>query len=157
MPVAAYAGPRELMELVSPLGPMYQAGTLSGNPVGMACGVATLNICRQPGFYESLRQRSWRIAEGWRAGAADAGVAVQTGACGGMLGLAFSELPVRNEADARACDHQLFARFFHAMLERGVLLPPSGYEAMFISSAHDDACIDKIVTAAAESFRIIRR
>ena len=155
MPVAAYTGRRELMELVSPLGPMYQAGTLSGNPVGMACGLATLTICRRRGFYESLHERSTQLAAALREAAERASLALQTGARGGMLGLAFSNKPVRNYADARACDHERFAKFFHAMLDRGVWLPPSGYEAMFISSAHDDECVDKIIAAATESFRII--
>ncbi len=157
MPMAAYTGRRELMELVSPLGPVYQAGTLSGNPVGMACGLATLTICRQRGFYESLHERSTRVAEALRDVAENAGLAVQTGARGGMLGLAFSHKPVRNYADARACDHERFAKFFHAMLDRGVWLPPSGYEAMFVSSAHDDECVDQIIAAATESFRIIQQ
>ena len=156
MPVAAYAGRRELMELVSPLGPMYQAGTLSGNPVGMASGIATLQLCRAAGFYVSLHTKSQRLADGLQAAADEAGIAVQTGAKGGMLGLAFTDKPVRNYTDAQACDHELFAKFFHAMLDRAVWLPPSGYETMFISSAHDDDCINQIIAAAAESFRIIQ-
>ena len=156
MPVAAYAARREVMELVSPLGPMYQAGTLSGNPLGMAGGIATLKICSRPGFYESLHEQSMRLAVGLRAAAESVSVAVQTAARGGMLGMAFAETPVRDYVAAQACNHELFAKFFHAMLDRGVWLPPSGYEAMFISSAHDDECIDQIIGAAAESFRVIQ-
>ena len=153
MPVAAYGGPRELMERVSPLGPMYQAGTLSGNPVGMAAGIATLNLCRADGFYESLSSKSKRLVEGLSAAALVAGIPVQAGACGGMLGLAFSSNRVVNFDDAKACDHDRFRRFFNAMLDRGVWLPPSGYEAMFVSDAHDDEPIEFILSAAAESFR----
>jgi glutamate-1-semialdehyde 2,1-aminomutase len=153
MPVAAYAGPERLMEQLSPLGPTYQAGTLSGNPLGMAAGIATLNICRREGFYDELGGKAARVAAGLREAAAEAGVTVQTGAAGGMFGLAFSDRPVRDFADAQAGDHEMFARFFRAMLDRGVWLPPSGYEAMFISAAHDDATIARIIEAAAESFR----
>jgi glutamate-1-semialdehyde 2,1-aminomutase len=153
MPVAAYGGPRSLMEQVSPLGPVYQAGTLSGNPVGMAAGIATLTLCRAAGFYESLYRRARELADGLRSAAAAAGLTVQTGASGGMLGLAIRDRPVRNFADARACDHALFARFFRAMLDRGVWLPPSSYEAMFVSSAHDAAAIARVLDAARASFR----
>jgi len=155
MPIAAYGARRELMSLVSPLGPMYQAGTLSGNPVGMAAGIATLRLCQAAGFYDALHAKSTRLTEGLRAGAASAGIALQVGARGGLLGLAFSERPVRNFTDAQACDHKLFAKFFHAMLDRGVWLPPSAYEALFISSAHDDRAIATISEAAKDAFRSI--
>ena len=154
MPVAAYGGPRTLMENVSPLGPAYQAGTLSGNPVGMAAGLATLTLCRAEGFYDTLQHASLRLSEGLAAAAADAGISVHTGATGGMLGMAFSDRPVRDFSDAQSCDHARFTRFFWAMLERGVWLPPSGYEAMFVSSAHDAHIIDQVVHAARESFGI---
>jgi glutamate-1-semialdehyde 2,1-aminomutase len=153
MPVAAYAGPRALMEMVSPRGPVYQAGTLSGNPLGMAAGLATLELCRVDGFYERLYATAARLADGLRAAAAAAGLTVQTAARGGMLGLALLDRPVRNFADAQACDHALFARFFRAMLARGAWLPPSGYEALFVSAAHDDAAIAHVIEAARESFR----
>ena len=153
MPVAAYAGPKSLMEQLSPLGPTYQAGTLSGNPLGMAAGIATLRICRREGFYDALQAKAIRLADGLRAAAAEAGVTVQAGAAGGLLGMAFLDRPVRNFADAQAADHQMFARFFRAMLDRGVWLPPSGYEAWFVSAAHDDAAIARIIDAARKSFR----
>ncbi|UCG33309.1 MAG: glutamate-1-semialdehyde 2,1-aminomutase [Phycisphaerales bacterium] len=153
MPVAAYGGPRSLMEMVSPLGPTYQAGTLSGNPVGMAAGLATLRVCREAGFYASLHEKAGRLAEGLRAAAREAGVAVQTGRHGGMFGVVFSDRRPRDFADVQACDHEAFARFFREMLDRGVWLPPSGYEAMFVSAAHDDAAIGQIIEAAGESFR----
>jgi len=155
MPVAAYGARRELMSLVSPLGPMYQAGTLSGNPVGTAAGIATLRLCQTGGFYETLHTKSMNLIEGMRSTAAAAGITLQTGARGGLLGIAFSERPVRNFADAQACDHQLFAKFFHSMLEHGVWLPPSGYEALFISAAHDDNAIATIIEAANDAFRSI--
>ena len=155
MPVAAYGGPRSIMEKVSPLGPVYQAGTLSGNPIGMAAGIATLKLCHADGFYERLHGSVRRLVEGFEAGARKAGVALQTDAEGGMFGMAFRDRPVRNFDDAQAGDHALYARFFQAMLDRGVWLPPSGYEAMFVSSAHDDEAIDHVVRAAEDAFRSI--
>jgi glutamate-1-semialdehyde 2,1-aminomutase len=156
MPVAAYGGRKDLMERVSPLGPVYQAGTLSGNPVGMACGRATLEICKQDGFYPSLQEKTLKLAAGLADAAARHGVPSQTGAVGGMLGFAFSDRPVRDFADAQACDHEMFARFFNAMLDRGIWLPPSSYEAMFISAAHSDDDIDAIINAADDSLQEIR-
>lgn len=155
MPVAAYAGPRQIMEHLSPLGPAYQAGTLSGNPLGMASGIATLSLCRAPGFYESLGEKAQRLADGLAEAARVAGVPLQTSAMGGMLGVSFAPTPVRNYDDAAACDHDAFGRFFHAMLDRGVWLPPSSYEAMFVSSAHDGEAIDAVLAAARESFRVV--
>ncbi len=151
MPVAAYGGRGELMKQVSPLGATYQAGTLSGNPIGMAAGLATLALCKTNGFYATLQDKTTRLAEGLKAAADANGVALQTNATGGMLGLSFSDRPVRNFDDAQQCDHAGFADFFHAMLERGVWLPPSGYESMFVSAAHDEDAIEQIV-AAARSF-----
>lgn len=155
MPVAAYGGPRPLMAQVSPLGPAYQGGTLSGNPVGMAAGIATLGICRSAGFYDSLGAKTSRLAEGLRSAASEAGVPLSTDARGGMLGMAFSADAPRNFVDAQACDPATFGRFFHAMLDRGVWLPPSSYEAMFVSAAHDEAAITQIIEAAQQSFRQI--
>jgi len=153
MPVAAYGGRREIMEQVSPLGPVYQAGTLSGNPLAMAAGLATLRLCQRRGFYGALAARCQRLTDGLRSAARDAGVPVQAGFTGGMFGFSFADRPARNFDDARACDHLRYAAFFRAMLDRGVWLPPSGYEAMFLSSAHDDATIDRVIEAATESFR----
>jgi len=148
MPVAAYGGSRDLMQQVSPLGPVYQAGTLSGNPLGMAAGIATLRLCAADGFYESLQEKTSVLTAGLQHAAATAGLSLHTGSLGGMLGVAFSDKPVHDFADAQGCDHGLFARFFHAMLDRGVWLPPSGYEAMFVSSAHDDEAIERVLGAA---------
>ena len=155
MPVAAYGARRELMELVSPLGPMYQAGTLSGNPLGMASGIATLNLCKQPGFYDSLQASASQLIEVFISAADSADVSLQGNSCGGMLGIAFSSTAVHNYYDAQACDHELFASFYRAMLDHGVWLPPSGYEAMFISIAHDEECMERIGAAARESFAAI--
>jgi glutamate-1-semialdehyde 2,1-aminomutase len=155
MPVAAYGGPRDLMQHVSPSGPVYQAGTLSGNPLGMAAGLATLRLCSGAGFYESLQEKASLLTAGLRQAASTHGVAIQTGSIGGMLGMAFSDKPVQNYTDAERCDHDLFARFFHAMLERGVWLPPSGYEVLFVSSAHDDEAMERIIKAARDSMALI--
>ncbi len=153
MPVAAYGGPKDLMSKMSPLGPAYQAGTLSGNPLGMTAGLATLNICRTEGFYATLEMKAQQVAKSLANAAENSGVPLKTSARGGMLGMAFSDHRVRNFDDAKACDHQGFAKFFRAMLDRGVWLPPSGYEAMFVSSAHDDEAMALIADAARDAFR----
>jgi len=152
LPSAAYGGRRDLMSQVSPLGPVYQAGTLSGNPVAMAAGIATLELCEEESFYDCLGATAGALCDGLRGAARAAGVPVRVGHTGGMVGLAFAEKPVRDFDDAKACDHERFAKFFHAMLQRGVWLPPSDYEALFVSCAHDEAAIATIVDAAAESF-----
>jgi glutamate-1-semialdehyde 2,1-aminomutase len=157
MPVAAYAGPRTIMERLSPLGPVYQAGTLSGSPLGMAAGIATLDLVAERGFYERLGELSGRLAEGLRGAAEEAGVPACAGSLGGMFGVSFTAAPIRTFEDAKAGDHDLFGRFFHAMLERGVWLPPSSYEAMFVSSAHTRADVDTIIAAARESLREVAR
>lgn len=150
MPVAAYLGRSELMDQVSPSGPVYQAGTLSGNPVAMAAGIATLEICGRPGFHDELDARANRLA----AGIAELGrrhdIEIRTDAIGGMLGIAFSDRPIRDFEDAQAGDHRRFAAFFHAMLERGVWLPPSGYEAWFLSDAHEEDHLDRTLAAVDE-------
>ncbi len=148
MPVAAYAGPRKLMERVSPLGPMYQAGTLSGNPVGMAAGFATLKLCQHPGFYDRLEQQAQTLVDGVLAASEAVGVKMTGGARGGMLGLAFSAQPITNFDQAQAADHERYAAFFRGMLDRGVWLPPSGYEALFISAAHTSDDVQFVVDAA---------
>ena len=155
LPAASYAGRAELMDMVAPVGPVYQAGTLSGNPVAMAAGLATLKLCRELGFYESLGQTSTdftaRIAELAR----HHGHAVQTESIGGMIGVAFSDRPLLDFQDAKACDHERFGRFFHAALDRGVWLPPSGYEAWFVSAAHGPDEIDQAITALDAAFESI--
>jgi glutamate-1-semialdehyde 2,1-aminomutase len=155
IPVAAYGASKAIMSLVSPLGPMYQAGTLSGNPVGMAAGLATLRLCGAAGFYESLDEKTKHLTAVIERTAQDAGVAVHLPARGGMFGIFFSEKSVGDFDEARACDHDRYAKFFRAMLDRGVWLPPSGLEAMFMSAAHDDAALQHVIDAAGESLKLV--
>lgn len=153
MPVAAYGASRELMQRVSPLGPTYQAGTLSGNPLGMAAGIATMQLCKQDGFYERLENKCTRLLQGIDEAWPDH-IAFGSSTTGGMFGFRLgSSDRWENFDDAQALDHALYGRFFHAMLDRGVWLPPSGYEAMFMSAAHTDAMIDEIIAAASASIR----
>ncbi len=153
MPVAAYGGSATFMKQISPEGPVYQAGTLSGNPLAMAAGIATLELCRTAGFYDKLHRQSTRLTQGWLQSAKQLGVAIQTAAQGGMIGLAFSDRPIRNFEDAQACDQQRYARFFHAMLDRGVWLPPSSYEALFLSSAHNDEVLTLLIEKTEDALR----
>lgn len=155
MPVGAYGGRRELMSQIAPAGPIYQAGTLSGNPVAMAAGLAMLQLVQAPGFHERLTAATNKLCDGLEAAARDAGVAVTTTRVGGMFGLFFTNEKVDTYAQAIACDINAFNRFFHAMLERGVFLAPSAYEAGFLSSAHDDAVIEATLVAAREAFKVV--
>ncbi|ROP76709.1 glutamate-1-semialdehyde 2,1-aminomutase [Stenotrophomonas rhizophila] len=156
MPVGAYGGRRELMSQISPAGPIYQAGTLSGNPVAMAAGLAMLELVQEPGFHDRLSASAARLCAGLEAAAADAGVAVTTTQVGAMFGLFFTDQKVETYAQAVACDITAFNTFFHAMLERGVFLAPSAYEAGFLSSAHDDSIIDATIEAAREAFKVVK-
>jgi len=142
MPVGAYGGRAELMRLVAPEGPVYQAGTLAGNPVAMAAGLATLLETERPGFYEALERRTARLVAGIGDAARRHGVPVTAGHAGSMWGAFFTGGPVRNFAEAKRADAGLFARWHRAALERGVYLAPSAFEAGFVSSAHTDADID---------------
>jgi glutamate-1-semialdehyde 2,1-aminomutase len=153
MPVGAYGGRADLMQQIAPQGPIYQAGTLSGNPVAMAAGIATLNLIREDGFHQRLLDATNRLCDGLETAAADAGVPVTTVRVPGMFGLFFSKIAVDSFAAATACDIPAFNRFFHGMLKRGVYLAPSAYEAGFISSAHSNDDIDETVAAAREAFR----
>ena len=155
MPVGAYGGRRDLMEQISPAGPIYQAGTLSGNPVAMAAGLAMLALVQEPGFHDRLEATANTLCDGFEAAARDAGVPLTTTRVGAMYGLFFSSEQVDTYAGATACDTDAFKRFFHAMLERGVFLAPSAYEAGFISSAHDEAVIEATLEAAREAFRVV--
>ncbi len=152
MPVGAYGGTKALMSQIAPSGPIYQAGTLSGNPVAMAAGLATLAIVDQPGFHARLKAQTDRLCDGLEAAAKAAGVPFCTNRAPAMFGLFMSAGPVRSFSDATRCDVALFRRFFHAMLKRGVYLAPSAYEAGFLGSAHDDAAIDETIAAAREAF-----
>ena len=155
MPVGAYGGRRDLMQQIAPAGPIYQAGTLSGNPVAMAAGLAMLELVQEPGFHDRLETTANRLCDGLEAAARDAGVPLTTNRVGAMFGLFFTDQKVDTYAGATACDMDAFNRFFHAMLERGVFLAPSAYEAGFISSAHDEAVIEATIEAAREAFRVV--
>ena len=152
MPVGAVGGPRERMSQVAPARPGYHAGTLSGNPVAMAAGLATLELVREPGFHERLEAATHRLCDGLEAAAREAGVPFHTTRAPGMFGLYFREGPVETFEDAKASDGARFGRFFHAMLERGVYLAPSAFEAGFVSSAHGEAEINATVEAARGAF-----
>jgi len=141
-PVGVYGGRADLMKRVAPEGPVYQAGTLSGNPVAMVAGLATLRETSKPGFYETLNRRTDRLVSGLQNAARRNGVAVTTGHAGSMWGLYFTPGPVRNYADAKQSETALFARWHKAALARGVFLAPSAFEAGFVSAAHSDADID---------------
>src|SRR6476659_3890945 len=156
MPVGAYAGRRELLQQIAPSGPIYQAGTLSGNPVAMAAGLAMLELVQAPGFYDALEQRTTTLCDGLEAASRDAGIAFTTNRVGGMFGMFFSDRPVDTYAQAIACDTAAFNRFFHAMLDRGVYLAPSAFEAGFVSAAPGDVEIAATIDAARESFRIAK-
>jgi glutamate-1-semialdehyde 2,1-aminomutase len=153
MPVGAFGGRRDIMEHIAPLGPVYQAGTLSGNPVAMAAGLATLDGLAAPGFHARLMTATDRLVHGLRDAAQRAGVPLATNHVCGMFGVFFSAARhVNSYAEATACDVERFKRFFHGMLVEGVYLAPSAFEAGFISAAHTDADIDATVAAAARVF-----
>ena len=152
MPVGAYGGRRDLMQQIAPAGPIYQAGTLSGNPVAMAAGLAMLDLVRAPGFHDALESATHALCDGLEAAARAAGVPFTTQRVGGMFGMFFSRDPVDTYAGALACDTAAFNRFFHAMLERGVFLAPSAFEAGFVSSAHAPEVIEATLSAARAAF-----
>ncbi|WP_406705280.1 glutamate-1-semialdehyde 2,1-aminomutase [Sodalis sp.] len=153
MPVGAFGGRREVMAALAPTGPVYQAGTLSGNPVAMAAGYACLREVARPGVHQQLTQQTERLAQGLLSAAESAGVPLVVNRVGGMFGLFFTDLPrVTRFQDVQTCDVERFKRFFHAMLSAGVYLAPSAYEAGFMSLAHGDAEIRLTLEAAAQSF-----
>ena len=152
MPVAAFGGRRDLMRNLSPEGAVYQAGTLSGNPVAVASGLTTLAEVARPQFYERLGRQTRRLADGLAAAARDAGVPFSSDAVGGMFGFYFSDSVPQALSHVSASNVDRFKRFFHAMLDRGVYFAPSAYEAGFVSIAHDDATIDESVVAARDVF-----
>jgi glutamate-1-semialdehyde 2,1-aminomutase len=151
LPVAAYGGRGEIMDMIAPLGPVYQAGTLSGNPLAMRAGLATLPKLEAPGFYHSLNRKAERLAAGLRAALQQAGIPAQANATGSLLTVFFSADPVRDYAGAKKSDTLRFAAFFREMLARGVLLPPSQFEALFVSAAHTDDDIERTLAAAKSS------
>ncbi|MBG7601563.1 MAG: glutamate-1-semialdehyde 2,1-aminomutase [Gammaproteobacteria bacterium] len=153
MPVGAFGGKREIMEKISPLGPVYQAGTLSGNPIAMTAGLKTLELISETDFYSSLTAKTEALVSGLKMRAAAAGVSVATNQVGGMFGLFFSDADkVSDFAQSMACNQEQFRRFFHAMLDRGVYLAPSAFEAGFVSAAHSDEDLQQTLAAAEESF-----
>jgi glutamate-1-semialdehyde 2,1-aminomutase len=153
MPVGAFGGKAEIMEQIAPLGPVYQAGTLSGNPVAMAAGLATLDIISEEGFYAPLFAQTTSLCEGMQAAADAAGIPFTTNHAGTMFGGFFTTADaVTNYRQVMACDTDAFNRFFHHMLDQGVYLAPASYEAGFMSAAHSDADIEATVAAAANAF-----
>jgi len=152
MPVGAFGGRADVMEALAPVGPVYQAGTLSGNPVAVAAGLATLDAISEPGFHAALTARTEKLVQGLTAAAEDAGVSFCADSVGGMFGLYFAARPPASFAEVMQCDKEKFNRFFHAMLDRGMYLAPSAFEAGFVSAAHSDADIDATIAAAHDVF-----
>jgi len=155
LPVGAYAGKREIMEKVAPAGPMYQAGTLSGNPLAMTAGIETMKILKQPGSYEQLDSMTSKLINGILDAAREEGHVVCGGHISGMFGFFFTEGPVKCFADAAKSDTEKFARWHRGMLQRGVYLAPSQYEAGFMSLAHSEADVDFTIAAAKEVFKTL--
>lgn len=153
LPVGGFGGRRDIMSNLAPVGPVYQAGTLSGNPLAMAAGLETLAQVSVPGFFESLEQKTLALTKGLRVAASQAGVPFTTNQVGGMFGLFFTEAPaVATYQQVMACDSKRFSHFFHGMLERGIYLAPSAYEAGFVSAAHTDDDLARTIAAATEVF-----
>lgn len=148
MPLGAFGGRRDIMEKIAPLGPVYQAGTLSGNPLSVAAGLVTLKKIAAPGFYENLAAKTGALVDGLSAAAKARGVTFSAQSVGGMFGLYFAAACPTSYAEVMACDKDAFNRFFHAMLEKGIYLAPSAFEAGFVSAAHSDADIAATVAAA---------
>ena len=156
MPAAAFGGRADVMASIAPDGPVYQAGTLSGNPVAMAAGLATLEKISVPGFFDSLAKSSQRLMQGFADAARAAGVPLATECEGGMFGFVFSDdAPIRSYRQVAAADIDRFRKFFHAMLAAGVYLAPSAFEAGFVSSAHGDDEIGQTITAAESAFAVL--
>ncbi len=155
LPCAAYGGRADLMQQVSPQGPVYQAGTLSGNPLAMAAGIATLEALQEPGVYDVLEQAGAALVGGLEAGAIAAGVPVRCSHVGSMVCCFFTDAPVENYEQALRCDTGAFGAFFRGLLDRGVVIPPSQYETWFVSTAHDPGCIDQTIEAASQAFEVL--
>jgi glutamate-1-semialdehyde 2,1-aminomutase len=156
MPVGVFGGRRDIMQHIAPLGPVYQAGTLSGNPVAMIAGLTTLQGIDIPGFHARLAASTDRLVNGIAAAAKQAGIPLATNHVCGMFGLFFTDAPrVTSYADAMKCDVERFKKFFHGMLAEGVYLAPSAFEAGFVSAAHTDREIDATIAAAARVFKAL--
>jgi glutamate-1-semialdehyde 2,1-aminomutase len=152
LPVGAYGGRREIMEYIAPKGPVYQAGTLSGNPLAMAAGIATLNQLKTPGFYEALDAQAERLLTGLTSVAQGVGIPVSASRAGSMMGLFFTDQPVNGFTAAKTSDLQRFSSYYKGMQDHGIYLAPSQFEALFLSAAHDDAAIDQTLSAAEAVF-----
>jgi glutamate-1-semialdehyde 2,1-aminomutase len=152
LPLAAYAGRRDIMEVVAPAGPMYQAGTLSGNPLAVAAGLATLRKLCEPGLFESIVAKTTRLIDGIGEAADAAGIPTYTTRAGTLGGIFFNDRPVTNYEEAATSDTNRFAAYFQALLQRGIYVAPSQFEAIFVSAAHTDTDIDATIAAAAEVF-----
>jgi glutamate-1-semialdehyde 2,1-aminomutase len=152
LPVAAYGGKQEIMSQIAPQGSVYQAGTLSGNPIAMAAGIATLKQLQKPGVYETLNDRAKRLITGLGNAAQKAGVAARVGHVGSMLGMFFTDQNVANFEDAKTCDLDFFASFYQGMRQQGIYIAPSQFEVLFLSTAHDDEHIDATINAAEKVF-----
>lgn len=152
LPVGAYGGRRDIMELIAPAGPVYQAGTLSGNPLAMTAGIVTLQALQEPGLWEKMDSRAQRLVVGVGEAAESAGIPIQSARVGTMFSIFFTETPVTNWPGVTTCDTVRFGRYFSAMLEQGVYLAPSQFEAGFLSTAHDDPVIDQTLQAARTAF-----
>ena len=155
LPVAAYGGSAELMRELAPTGTVYQAGTLSGNPLAMAAGIATLRELARPGAYDGLHESASRLAAMVRSAAGDAGIAVQASAIGGMWGFFLTDRDVTDYASAKTADTERFAALFHALLAEGVYIAPSQFEACFVSTVHDDAVLARTGDALSSAFRVL--
>jgi glutamate-1-semialdehyde 2,1-aminomutase len=154
MPLAAFGTTRDIMQQLAPLGPVYQAGTLSGNPVATACGLATLREIAKPGFFDALGAKTRSLVDALAAAARDCGVAFSGDSEGGMFGFFFNAQLPQHYGAVMATDKERFNRFFHGMLSRGVYLAPALYEAGFVSAAHSDADIAATAAAAREAFKL---
>lgn len=155
LPVGAYGGRREIMELIAPQGPVYQAGTLSGNPLAMRAGLETLKILQQPGLWDAIATTTTEVVQGVRQLAQEAGVEIQVNQAGTMFTIFFTSQPVRDWASAKSADTQQFGRFFQHMLQQGVYLAPSQFEACFVSSAHQSLQVEQTLQAAQAAFHSI--
>ena len=155
LPVGAYAGKRKIMEMVAPAGPMYQAGTLSGNPLAMTAGLVTLREISRPGVFASIADRTEALCEGLAAAAREAGVPVFQTRVGTMFANFFTQRPVRDYSSAKSSDTERFGQFFHDMLDEGVYLAPSQFEAGFVSAVHDDGVVEATVAAAMRGMRLL--
>jgi glutamate-1-semialdehyde 2,1-aminomutase len=155
LPVGAFGGRREIMELLAPLGPVYQAGTLSGNPLAMAAGLTTLSEWRKPGVFEGAQKTTTELVEGLRKEAAKAGIPLVADSVGTMFGFFFSDHPVKSYRDTQTTKKESFNTFFHAMLQRGVYFAPSAFEAGFVSAAHAGQALEHTLEALPAGFEAV--